>query len=124
MYRLQGEVRDVDAYLERMGVTDPNLRARVEGALPWNDPADLLSRGGTASGLPVGPLQPLNSAARDCLWAASVPLTDEAATADSLPPLFVVADAAGGLAGQKTVCAAMRRPVFALHFPTVSVSPL
>lgn len=117
--RPQGEVRDVDAYLERMGVTDASLRARVEGALPWTDPADLAGRGSTASGLPLGPVEPLNRAARD--WAA-IGRTMDIPDADASEPLFVVSDAAGGLAGQRATFAAMRRSVFALHFPAVSIT--
>ena len=113
---LQGEVRDVDAYLQRMGIADPGLRARVEGALPWTDPADLLGRGAGASRGPAGPVQPLNGAARDFAWDNGAILPDQA-DVGSMAPLFVVADATGGLAGQEAAFAAMRRPVFALYLP-------
>lgn len=116
---MQGEVNDVDVYLERMGVADPSLRARVEGALPWTNPADIRS---SAQIMIRGPIEALNSTARDRLWSTNTPEVGREDDEDAVP-LFVVVDAEGGLAALKLIFAAMRRPVFALHLPVVSCFP-
>ena len=105
----------MDVYLERMGVADPSLRARVEGALPWTNPADISTSG---QSMIRGNIEALNSTARNRLWSTDKPEVGHEDDED-LIPLFVVVDAEGGLGALKAVFAAMLRPVFALHLPVV-----
>ena len=65
----------MDAYLERMGVHDAQLRARVEGGLPWAQPDDVAAVGAGAGGLggDASPWRPLNAAAVVLLDAAADP---------------------------------------------------
>ena len=73
MAATQGQLRSVDAYLERMGVRDPQLRARVEGGLPWAQPDDVAAVGAGAESLDgdTSPWRPLNAAAVALLDAAA-----------------------------------------------------
>ena len=113
---LQRELKSVDAYLERMGVRDPQLRARVEGGLPWAPPGSVatLGTGATALGSDCGPWRPLNAAAEALHDAA----TEDGGSRDSrsaLAPLFLITDGTGGEAGACCVLADMGRACFMLR---------
>ena len=113
---MQSELRSVGAYLERMGVRDPQLRARVEGGLPWTQPgtAGVLEAGAMVSDIVTGPWRPLNPAAVALLDAAE----DGQGAQDSgsdLAPLFLLTDGTGGEAGACGVLTDMHRACFVLR---------
>ena len=115
----QDEGVEVDVYLQRMGAPDTSSRAQVVAARPWATLTDMCNRQSDGEhGLLSGPIEALNRAARDHCWSFSDP-GPRPRDAEVAAPLFVVADAVGGIVALKSVFAAMRRPVFALHLPEV-----
>ena len=106
----------MDAYLERMGVRDPQLRARVEGGLPWTQPGNdgTLSAGTTLLGNSAEPWMPLNAAAVALLDAAAERQAARESSSD-LAPLFLLTDGTGGEADACGVLADMGRACFVLR---------
>lgn len=106
----------MDAYLERMGVGDPRLRARVEGGLPWVQLGTdgTLAAGATLLDSSAGPWLPLNVAAVAMLDAAAE--GHGAWDSGSGPvPLFLLTDGTGGEADVCSVLADMGRACFMLR---------
>jgi len=114
--RLQSELRSVDAYLERMGVSDPQLRARVEGGLPWVQPGEggALEAGATGLDAVTGHWRPLNAAAMAMLDAAADGQGARDGGSD-LAPVFLLTDGTGGEADACGVLADMGRACFMLR---------
>lgn len=104
---LQAELEDIDSYLEKMGVKDARLRARLETQLPYTDPSSIAGSGARA----LQAVSPLNAAARDGGSASG------SSSAAALPTLLVCCDAGGGLGGLEPLLAALDLPAFALCLP-------
>lgn len=99
------DIPDIDAYLQKMGVTDPELRKRVEAQLPGMD------EDAVAAAMEVVAAEkevaPLNAAARsidDGGWGAA-------------PALIVCADANGSAGGLEPALAALDMPVLLVKLP-------
>lgn len=95
------EMKELDQYLEQMGVKDNSLRARLQGALPWTDVENLIQATSTSSILP------------QCIRLNSSIIEIE----DNLAPLFVIHDANGGLGGLRSVFSQLNRLCFGLIMP-------
>lgn len=106
-FSAQAELADIDSYLEKMGVKDARLRARLETQLPYTDPSSIAGGGARA----LQAVSPLNAAAREGGSAAGSP------HAAALPTLLVCCDAGGGLGGLEPVLAALDLPAFAVCLP-------
>lgn len=112
---VQRELRSVDAYLERMGVRDPLLRARVEDGLPWAQPGSggMLNNRASVLKSDSSPWLPLNTAAVALVDAADG--EDNQNTGSLRAPLFLFTDGTGGEVAVCGVLADMGRACFVLR---------
>jgi len=97
------EIQDIDAYLQKMGVNDPNLRQRLEVAMPYS------SEDGVGAALAASasraPVAPLNAAAK----GGGLPQGN--------PAVIICCDANGSLGGLESVLSSIELPVYAVRLP-------
>jgi hypothetical protein len=98
------EIANIDAYLAGMGVNDPNLRKRLETALPYS--------GGEAA---VGAAL-VETAAVDAIIPLNASARSGRAPPD-MPALIVCCDANGTVGGLDSLFAGLEMPCYAVRLP-------
>jgi len=98
------EIANIDAYLAGMGVNDPNLRKRLETALPYSG-GEAAVGAALAETAAVEAIIPLNASAR----SGRAP--------PDMPALIVCCDANGTVGGLDSLFAGLEMPCFAVRLP-------
>ena len=100
------QIQDIDSYLKKMGVDNPDLRRRLEVSMPYATEEGV---GNAFSGTRKEPVSALNPAGK--AWQAGVAPSNVEAI------ILVCCDANGSLGGCDAAFAAMDIPVFAVYVP-------
>ena len=107
------QIQDIDSYLKKMGVDNPDLRRRLEVSMPYATEEGV---GNAFTGARKESVSALNPAGK--AWQAQGAARSSVTGARDVEAILLVCcDANGSLGGMDAVFAQMELPVFAIYVP-------